>query len=330
MLVDAVRAQAMFDSLPDHMRWPTLSPDYVVADARRDASASPLFLVDESDDGLLLHAVLESAIPDGSARDWQSAYGYGGPLVLGLEGEQLARAWQRVDSVAMERGIVAEFVRFHPGLDNQTSYPGTSRADRAVVEIDLGVPDLLASYLGRGRTAVRKAQREGLQARWLSPEQALAQFPEFYRRSMAEIGAGEFYHFDDAYFSGLLTLPGARTLAITRGQVLLSMAVLLFGPVQVEYHLSGTSPDGRLLGATNLLLHTAAETAKAEGLCRLYLGGGTTSSPDDALLRFKSSFALPRHTFHIGYRVHDERIYNRLRDENPDRAARGRILFYRS
>ena len=196
--------------------------------------------------------------------------------------------------------------------------------------VDLGVPDLLASYSGRARTAVRKALRNGLRAQWETAAGARAEFPAFYRRSMREIGASDFYLFGDAYFDALLALPDARVLSIVQGDERISMGLFLFGPVQAEYHLSGTSPAGRRAGATSLLLSTAAETARGDGCRWLYLGGGTTNSDDDALLRFKNSFAPAGRHFHIGYRIHDARRYQTLRDADPDRARNGRILFYRN
>lgn len=330
MIVDLSEAQATFDGLPQHLRWPTMSPAYVAADAVRDASARPLFLLDREGDGILMHSVLESPVPAAAANDWQSAYGYGGPIAFGMDGPALERAWARLDEEARRRAIVAEFVRFHPALDNEAWYPGLVRDDRAVVMIDLRVPDLLASYSGRARTAVKKALREGLEARWESPAVARASFPQFYRRSMSEIGASEFYQFDDAYFEALMNMPGARTLSVVRGDERLSMAIFLFGPVQVEYHLSGTSAEGRKAGATNLLLHAAAESARESGCQWFYLGGGTTTAADDPLLKFKSSFAPANDTFRIGHRIHDAVTYQGLREAHPSRAASARVLFYRS
>lgn len=330
MLLELSEAQAMFDRLPDPLRWQTLSPAYVAADALRDASSRPLFLVDTEEGGLLMHGVLEAPVPGASACDWQSAYGYGGPIACGLDPQALARAWGRLDAVAKRHGVVAEFVRLHPMLGNHAWYPGTVREDRSVVTLDLQVPDLLASYSGRARTAVKKAVREGLETRWETPAAARLAFPDFYRRSMVEIGADGFYLFDDSYFDALLSLPGARTLSVLRDGERVSMAIFLFGPVQVEYHLSGTSAEGRRSGATNLLLHVAAETARTEGRHWLYLGGGTSAAADDPLLRFKSSFGPASGRFRIGYRVHDADLYQRLRDADPVRGRSARVLFYRS
>lgn len=330
MLVDVTTAQQLFEVLPAEQRWPTLSPAYVAADAVRNAVLQPLFLLARVDQGWLMHALHEAVINESNCCDWQSAYGYGGPLVHDLGRTALAQAWQALDGVALTRQVVAEFIRFHPVLGNQQSYPGTVRQDRQVVLIDLGVADLLMSYSGRARTAIRKALRDGLRADWEDPADACAVFPEFYRRSMREIGAGDFYQFGDDYFQAILALPGSRVLSVWQGNERLSMGLFLFGPCQVEYHLSGTSPQGRLLGATNLLLHTVACLAQAAGCRWLYLGGGSSTNADDPLLRFKSSFAGANHSFSFGYRIYDSLAYQHLRETRPVQAAASRrVLFYR-
>jgi hypothetical protein len=330
MMLDTAAAQALFDALPNALRWPTLSPAYVQADAARDPLMEPVFLAYREGEGVLMHSLMESAIPGAAGCDWQSAYGYGGPLAHGLDEDALTRAWQHFDEVARARRVIAEFVRFHPGLRNQQLYSGRVVEDRAVVTVDLDVPDLLASYSGRARTAIRKALRGGLSAAWLTRDDAIAQFPAFYRRCMEEIGATAFYFFPDEYFVRLLGLSSARVVAIQRGEKTLSMGAFLMGPEQAEYHLSGTAADARPSGATNLLLHAAADAAKEAGCRRLYLGGGTSSRPDDPLLNFKRSFAESEASFYFGGRVHDIQAYDALRARHRERAESGRILFYRS
>jgi len=329
-VVELDEAQALFASLPRAMQWPTLSPTYVAADTARDAALRPLFLVSRQGDGLLMHMVHESSIEHHDASDWQSAYGYGGPVAHGLDEAGLARAWSELDNIARQRGIVAEFIRFHPALGNHRWYPTTVHDDRRVVQVDLRTQDLMSTYLGRTRTAIRKAERDGLLAEWQSVAQARDRFPDFYRQCMREIGATDFYLFTDAYFERLLQLPGARVLAIQSDGRPLSMGVFLFGPQQAEYHLSGTLRAARQSGATNLLLHAAARSAKEVGCESLYLGGGTTNSPEDPLLNFKKSFASPDLTFRIGRRVHDPGTYELLKAAHPDKVASGRVLFYRS
>ena len=329
LLIDAARAQDVFDELPEELRLASLSPDYVIADAARDAALRPRFLLWQHGSARMLHGVHEAQIPGLDEFDWQSPYNYGGPLATGLDAAQLSAAWAAFADLACTRRVIAEFVRFHPVLDNQRQYAGTVRVQRPAVLVDVAVDDLQGSYTGRARTAIRKALNNGLQLRWLSPTEARSVFPCFYREAMRRIGAPSFYLFSDTYFARLLELPCARVLAVERGPEPLSMAVFLFGPRIVEYHLSATTLTGRSLGATNLLVHGAAQEARVRGLAGLYLGGGTDGRPNNPLLQFKSAFAAARLRFHIGSTVYDQRTYTALQSRCPEQARNGRVLFYR-
>jgi hypothetical protein len=331
IVVGLPEAQRMFEALPQDLQLPSLSPAYVSVDARRDRALSPTFLVWRRGARVLMHAVHEAAIPGREGFDWQSAYGYGGPLASGLGADDLRDAWRELDAIARQRRVVAEFVRFHPLLANESAYPGNVRDDRPAVTLDLLAPDLLGRYSGRARTAVRKAERDGLALRWESRADAWPAFAEFYREGMQAIGADPFYLFGDEYFRALLDLPAARVLSVVRDDLRLAMGLFLFGPEVAEYHLSAASPEGRRLNATNLLLHGAAQCAQREGLRTLYLGGGTTAAADNPLLRFKTSYAPAELTFRIGWRIQDPVAYSGLQRAFPDQARTSRrVLFYRT
>lgn len=328
-LVDAAHAQEIFDELPEEIRLASLSPEYVVADAARDPSLHPLFLLWRSGAATLMHAVHEAAIPGEDACDWQSPYNYGGPLTAALDRARLSPGWVAFEEMARERRVIAEFIRFHPVLANHHGYPGVIRADRPVVLVNLTVKNLLESYSGRARTAVRKAVRNGLQLIWVSSQQARAVFPSFYREEMRRIGANDSYLFPDCYFERLLALRSARVLAVQRDAELLAMGVFLFAPRIVEYHLSATSPAGRSVGATNLLVHGAAQAAQDAGFIGLYLGGGTDGRLDNPLLQFKRSFGPAELQFHFGSQVYAKEAYAALQGRLPELARNGRVLFYR-
>lgn len=329
MLVDLEEAQCAFERLPADTQVPTLSPAYCAADASRDPLLRPLFLLHVAEDRMLLHSVLESAVPGGGV-DWQSPYGYGGPVGVGMSETDLRQAWSALDAIAREREVIAEFVRFHPLVGNHRLYPGRVSEDRRIVAIDLTQPDLIASYSVRGRNTLRKAQRAGLVATWEDPGSFREEFATLYTDAMRRIGASDFYRFGSGYFSALFALPYTRVLAVRHAGTLVAAAVMLCGRQVMEYHLSGTTLEGRALAATNLLIHEAACRGKLEGCSWLYLGGGTDSSADNPLLRFKESFAPASGVFRFGSRVLDAERYEQLRRCHPEQARRsGRVLFYR-
>jgi lipid II:glycine glycyltransferase (peptidoglycan interpeptide bridge formation enzyme) len=224
-----------------------------------------------------------------------------------------------------------EFVRFHPLLRNWEIYDGEVIPDRATVWIDLAIPDLLASYETRARTAVRKALKNGLTIEWRTGGDGADLFSGLYRDAMHELAADDFYLFSETYFRRLLEWKQARLAVCIREGEPVAAAIFLFGPEIAEYHLSAANVEGKRLGATNLLLHTAAEAAQAEGCSKLYLGGGTDARPNNPLLFFKAGFSAARAEFRIGKHVHSKDAYRFLQERFAEAysAHPDRVLFYR-
>jgi hypothetical protein len=324
-------AQALFEQLPKDKRLATLSPAYVVADASRSVDLEPVFICYRETGSFWLHGVHRGRVPGEMWFDLQSPYGYGGPLSSSTDAGFLSRAWADYARWCAESDILAEFVRFHPLTGNWRYYSGEVRDDRRTVAVALEAgSELLAGYLTRCRTAIRKAQAAGVVPIWLSLADHIERFGSYYRDGMAAIGAEDFYLFDDAYFSALADLPGIKLLACHQRGTWLSAGLFLRGADTLEYHLSATTGDGRRMGATNLLLHAAAEWGQAEGLAWLYLGGGTDGREDNPLFFFKAGFSEHHFPFRTGFAIHHRDAYEKLRSKHPETGKpSSRILFYR-
>jgi lipid II:glycine glycyltransferase (peptidoglycan interpeptide bridge formation enzyme) len=328
-VLDLHLARALFSTLPGALQIGTLSPDYVTADAIRDPSHAACFIAYQETDRFWLHSLHLDAVPalEGWS-DLQSAYGYGGPVANTDDSAFIQRAWHAYQGWCREKRILAEFVRFHPMADNWRLYRGEIREDRQTVAIALNGAEPDSLYEIRCRTAVRKAVRHQLETSWLPLSSHLHKFADFYRDSMARIGAAPAYLFNNDYFDSLAKNTSPRLLVCHQNNSWLAAALFLDGAEMLEYHLSGASEAGRKLCATNLLLHTAAEAARQEGKKWLFLGGGTDSQPDNPLFFFKAGFSPHRFQFRIGHEIHASSEYERLKARlNAD--ANPRVLFYR-
>lgn len=328
-LVDQKAAERLFAMLPAEQRIGTLSPAYAVADARRSCDLEAVTFVYEDGSAFWMHSFHLSATPGVDAFDVQSPYGYGGPVSNSTDAAFHQAADDAYSAFCRERNVAAEFIRLHPLLAETQPYLGERYFDRQTVVIEIGENPPRMGYSTRARTAVRKAEKMQLVAAELPVGENIVAFANFYRAAMSEIGAAEFYLFEDAYFTELSRVPGMRLIAVLLDGNWVSAGLFLFEGETAEYHLSGTSLDGRNLGATNLLLDHAATLAGDAGMRRLYLGGGTNSSPENPLLFFKKSFSSILRPFCIGARIHRPDLYERLRDAHSQKYRSDRILFYR-
>jgi len=324
--ISAALALEWFGKLPLDRQIATLSPEYVCADAARGHDMLSVFALYADQRGFWMHGAHWTVIPGCEDRyDIQSPYGYGGPVADCDDATFLADAWRCYQRWCRERGAVVEFIRLHPHALWQ-NYPGVVVPDRQTVVIDLNVADLRGPYETRCRTAVRKAEKEGLAVREYPVGAIASLFAEFYREAMVRIGAAPFYHFPDAYFRALEAMRGIHLFVCERDGVWMSAGLFLSGGDCLEYHLSATTTEGRALSATNLLIDYAAESGKQTGHHWLYLGGGTDASASNPLLRFKEGFSPLRRLYSYGYAVHDAAFYRELQMGYPESS---RVLFYR-
>ncbi|MDE2292972.1 MAG: GNAT family N-acetyltransferase [Elusimicrobia bacterium] len=283
---------------------------------------------------------IDGAPADDGLHDIESAYGYGGPLASTDDPAFLAEAHAAFDAWCRERRVVAEFVRLHPLLDNGRWLSPRAQVleDRRTVSVDLAAFEGDAvPFQKAARNAAARAERAGVRARAGGSDADFALFEALYAETMRALGADAFYFFSASYFEGLRALlrrGGLLLLAEHEGECV-AAATFLRGTGWLHYHLAGSRPGPRVPGAANLLILAAAREGRRLGLSRLHLGGGRSSAPDDALLKFKRSMGAGGHAFRIARRVHDAARYEGLRKawlgRYPGLAGRygGRLLCYR-
>ena len=310
------------------VRAPAFHPYYVRMDAKRDDALEPQYFWYEEGGECYYHAFHRAQVPGSTYVDHQSPYGYGGPLSTSDDPGFLRNAAQAYLAYCKEQKVLAEFVRFHPLVGNGRFYHGKVLLDRETVFLDLE-SDYAKEYKKRVKGGLSSSVRDGLNVEWGAGGQKA--FQEIYLDRMAEIGAARHYFFNNTYFNE--TFQWERThlaLCTLQGATLAGALFLCEGDV-AEYHLAAATPLGLQLGAPGLILHQAAEWAKARGCRYLHLGGGTDRNPDNRLFFFKAGFSNLRAEFRIGAYVHDSEAYQLLMTNWSHRCGEvpNRVLFYR-
>jgi hypothetical protein len=343
---DSEAWQDVVSALPCEVQDVYFQPDYVSLD-QTGADARALLFVHRRGEEVWACPFLLRPIPriaDASFSrelfDVETAYGYGGPVSTSDDADFLAESNRAFSQWLAARGVVVEFIRLHPLLENQRWLAPEVEVirDRETVSMNLEKPvDAMTDYDGKARNMVRRAERSGVRVIECPPLAGIRKFAELYEKTMDRLDADAYYYLGEGYFRGLAGLAerSGWLLAAVRDDRWVAAAFFLRGANWLHYHLSATDPDLRLPGATNLILHAAARLGRRRGLKRLHLGGGRTRAPDDPLLRFKRSMGSDSHAFCTGKRIVDPADYARLRrlweKQHPSLVPKfgDRVLFYR-
>jgi hypothetical protein len=257
-------------------------------------------------------------IPLDTYYDISTPYGYGGFLIEGnITNESLESLEHHYETICKKKGIVCEFVRFHPVLNNANILKGMYDVTTLgkTVTIDLTSQEQLwANISSKNRNMIRKARKSGVEIFWGRSPQLIEKFIELYYMTMKKDNAAQYYYFSREFFNSILFDMKHHSLifyAVYEGNIV-SMAIILYGNHQIHYHLSASEKEYQHLAPTNLLLYEVACWGCENGYKTFHLGGGV-GSQEDSLYNFKKVFNKNSNTlFSIGKKIFMQDVYDNL------------------
>jgi len=289
-------------------------------------------------DNVLLFPYLKRMVEllDGEYSDFETAYGYGGPIVNTEDAFFIGEALDEFKSRAKENKIIAGFIRFHPLLDNYLLLVDKSEVifDRKTVamNLDMEQEEIWGEIHSKHRNSIRKAQEFGL---IFSPDERLKNLSVFrglYKLTMDRLKAKDYYYFDDKYFNNLNNLNEYIFLGlISQNDKIVSAGLFFKNGIFGHYHLSGSLTEYNYYNSNSFLIYGAALFLKERGIKIFHLGGGSDNSKDNSLYKFKSRFSRNTRSFFIGKLLLDKEKYTEASDiwdrEFPERKEMASKIF---
>lgn len=291
----------------------------------------------EKDGEIVLYPFLKNAITplgynlDKEYYDIQGAYGYNGLVASTDNSSLIAGFWTSFDAWCEGSDVVAEFMRFHPVLNNQRLASPQMKTifSRHTIALDLTDDDVWMHQISpKNRNMIRKAEKEGVT---IVESGDYKTFRRLYDGTMTNLHAEGYYFFPEAYYEGFerdFQNEGMLCLAILDGKAIAG-SMFMFSDDYAHYHLSARDREYSRYAANNLLLWYAIQKAKERGCKWFHFGGGTTGNEDDSLLKFKKEFSKTLCEFWIGKRVHNQAVYNRIveqwKTKYPDHYEKNKV-----
>lgn len=266
--------------------------------------------------------------------DSVTPYGYGGVLFEGDTSEDnLKEFWKAYVIKMKENGIVDNFVRYHPVLDNSVSMKQISTViDMGrTIALDLSSEEVIWNNItSKNRNMIRKAEKNGIVIEHGKGMELFQEFKRIYNTTMEKDHAVEYYFFGDAFYKSIdqeLHDNYEIFYAVLNGEII-AMSIMLFSNNQMHYHLSGSKSKYRNLAPSNLLLYKASLWGCEHGYKTFHLGGGVGSGEDN-LYKFKAAFNRNSDfQFSIGKEIFDRQKYDELvalrasQDPNLDKESK--------
>jgi hypothetical protein len=301
--------------------------DLLAGDFEHDEERAELFVYEDEDE-LVYYPYLRrpvSTVPFGETLeealwgydDVVSSWYYGGPVASEDTDERTTDAFADAFSTyCAETGIVAEFVRFDPNLENHEDFPALDpQHNRQTVPVNLNqsADDIWQGYEDRNRRAIKQAQESDVTIDRDHTDEDIAAFHDIYTNAMAARDAAEHYRFRLAFFERILSSDLFDMVVARCDGEVIGGFVIAHDERYSHHFLSASNPDYWDDRVNNLMYHEVVLFMRETGRDVFDFQGGRPG-----VFKFKKGFAPDRGEFYIGRRVHMEDVYSALCDSAED------------
>lgn len=264
--------------------------------------------------------------------DFETAYGYGGPISNDHSDTFITAALEAMSEKALSENFVCGFVRFHPLLENWDYFEKVGRLimDRKTIAIDLS-DGIEATWMNeihtKNRNVIKKGEKNGLEFIVDEDFAYLPEFEDLYNSTMDKLEADGFYYFAPQYYDQLKNSIQNKFLGIVKheGKVVAG-AIFFYQLPYGHYHLAGSDKSALKLSPNNYLLWEAAKELTRRGVKHFHLGGGTDGSEENSLYQYKRKFSKHEYQFALGKMIFNPSLYDVICAEwaaaNPEKAVK--------
>lgn len=289
---------------------------------------SVLFSVTDNNGNFIALPLVIRPIEGYDYYDCTSVYGYPGPisnLPFDEVPEDLIKSFQNeLTAFFDDSSIISAFTRtnpLNPSAITCFKNMGELVTHNKTVVVDLSLTDEQnwSNYREPYRRSIKKLQRSGYEVAVTTSCDELPDFTDMYQETMRRVNAAPHYFFDTNYFRNMLEAADidSKLMLVYLHGTLAAGVILTSTNGIMQYHLGGTRTAFLKDAPMKLIVHSAVQIAKQEGLKYLHLGGGTTGSEDDPLFNFKKGFSDNFCDFVFWRMVVDENAYNEVVNDCP-------------
>lgn len=314
-----------FNKLPILQQDIYFTPDYYELYERNGDGKACCFIFESNNDTALYPFLINSVNQLGLLSqkeeyyDIEGAYGYNGVVSSSYKKKFIESFYKSFSEYCKDNNIIAEFVRFHPILQNHKFSENHMDVffNRKTVYLNLeqSYDDLWKySYSSINRNMIRKARKINLSIITDVTDEDYNDFFRLYTETMKKKSADEYYLFSQNYFWNLRNTlnENHRLMKVQYEGKTTCMIILMIKGIYAHYYLSALDYGKKSFGSNNYILDAAIKLAISKCCKNFHFGGGDSREEDNTLLKFKSSFSKTKAEFYIGRKIHNKKIYDKI------------------
>ena len=282
---------------------------------KRNEGKPILFIMTDQNHESIAIPLLLRKIDGYKYKDMTSVYGYPGFLFSETYNKRLYETFiQKLIIWSEENNIISIFSRLNPFLIDAEELKMCSLSGETVF-IDLMLDEVKqkSNYRSVHRNLLGRLKKNGFKANWSNSQKSICDFKYIYRKTMKDLGANDYYFFDDSYFNDILNSKDfkVRIYNVWLNDLKVCSGIFIFHNEIVHYHLSGALKAYKNASPTIMLINQVRKDAAILGFKYFHLGGGF-GGQKDGLYNFKYGFSKKSINLYSFKMIINENIYKKL------------------
>tara|TARA_B100001057_G_scaffold500475_1_gene615766 strand:- start:4262 stop:5287 length:1026 start_codon:yes stop_codon:yes gene_type:complete len=293
--------------------------DYDYLNLYKSDSTEPILFVNQNSDKLFILPFLKKRISETTYYDFESAYGYGGPISSSLDESFINESWIKFKEELNKEKIIAGIIRFHPILNSKKIIENNLikviyKCDTVVMECKNSLEEARNKYAKDIKNRLKKINKNSITVNISNEINTLQKFKNIYQERMKSLNADKNYFFTQNYFDNFERLDEKnwKILSINLENKLIGAAILLFSKKICNVHLSSSLQEYFKFSPNIIIRDKIIEHCYNKKIHYIHFGGGRTSSKDDSLLNFKKKFCSDLKTYFLGGIISNSDIYKKF------------------
>lgn len=291
--------------------------EYVLSALKLDPGEAMLFYyTDEDGHGEIAYPFIKRQLEENDSLlyDITTPFGYGGPVLkIHNDSHKLAANFLRIfGEFCKTEKIVAEYIRFHPVLDNAEFFEKQLDLISVYDTYTLQLNAYLSESDQAGADRANGADASGLIFKKLGTVKHMFDFLVLYYSTVRQSEETDsYYFFTNDYFESLVSAlgPELHLFGAYKDNKLLAATYVLTKGETIYHHLSGKAEGADLVDAETVLMNNIAEWGAYNGFSYFHLAGKQPGYLAASDVDVNKPYAVSSAPFFIARLVHDPEAY---------------------
>jgi len=251
--------------------------------------------------------------------DFETPYGYGGPLSNSHSKKFINLALNEFKKKSEKNNIVAGIIRFNPFFSfleiiESPEVKILYKTKIVIMKCEKSYEEIKNEFPKDVIVRLKKSENQKIYYETSNSKKRLKNFESIYLERMKNLEADQEYYFSNDFFEkfSFLNESNWKVFSVFKEDKFIGGALVLFTKNNCNIHLSSSLKEYFKYSPNIVIRNAIIKFCHSNNIKIINFGGGRTNKPEDSLLNFKKKFSNETENYYLGGIIVNEQKYKEL------------------